>query len=58
MNNEETTKEEEHYVCLGGCRGTSPVPGVCQTPDCVKQDNELEKCDCRDEKHNDFQPAL
>ena len=56
---EETKKEyEEHYICLGGCRGVSKVPGTCQTPDCVNIDHELVQCFCTDGLHNDFKPVV
>lgn len=51
----ENKKEGEHYICLGGCRGVSSKPGVCQSPGCVHQGHELVKCDCTDGLHHDFQ---
>ena len=54
---EENKKQEEHYVCLGGCRGVSRVPGVCQAPDCANHQHELVKCDCTDGLHYDFDPV-
>jgi hypothetical protein len=48
---ENTTKEGEHYVCLGGCKGVSPVPGTCQAGDCLDYGKPLKKCDCGDGQH-------
>lgn len=45
---------EKHYICLGGCKGVSKNPGVCQAPDCVNHNHELVECACTDGKHNDF----
>ncbi len=47
-------KLEKHYICLGGCRGVSKVPGVCQAPDCASHDHKLVECKCTDGLHNDF----
>lgn len=52
---EENKKENEHYICLGGCRGVSEYPGVCQAEDCKDHNHDLVKCDCTDGLHNDFQ---
>lgn len=54
---EKNTNYEEHYVCLGGCKGVSKVPGVCQAPDCVSHNHDLVKCNCIDGLHYDFDPA-
>ena len=48
---------EKHYICLGGCRGVSEHPGVCQAPDCEKHSHELVECTCTDGLHNDFKPT-
>lgn len=48
---------QEHYICLGGCKGVSNTPGKCQSPDCVHSGHELVKCECTDGKHNDFLPT-
>lgn len=48
---ENTTKEGEHYVCRGGCKGVSLVPGTCQAGDCMDYGKPLEKCDCGDGEH-------
>ncbi len=32
-----------HYVCLGGCRGVSNTPGVCQASTCAHYHKELVK---------------
>lgn len=45
---------EKHYICLGGCKGVSKNPGVCQAPDCAKHNHELVECMCLDGKHHDF----
>ena len=49
-----TQKQTEHYICLGGCRGVSQTPCVCQSSDCVNHNHSLVKCDCMDELHNNF----
>lgn len=46
--------QEKHYICLGGCKGVSKNPGVCQAADCAKHAHALVVCDCVDEKHYDF----
>lgn len=56
MNKENNNRQEEHFVCLGGCKGVSKKPGVCQAPDCVNHNHELVKCDCTDKLHKDFDP--
>ncbi|OGJ01230.1 hypothetical protein A3G53_03730 [Candidatus Nomurabacteria bacterium RIFCSPLOWO2_12_FULL_44_11] len=53
---EQKFKPEEHYICLGGCRGVSKKPGVCQTPDCVDHGHEMVRCSCTDGRHNNFEP--
>ncbi|MDQ5954419.1 MAG: hypothetical protein QG583_347 [Patescibacteria group bacterium] len=50
----EETKQEKHYICKGGCKGVSPLPGVCQAPDCANHNHELVECNCTDGLHNDF----
>lgn len=47
---------DKHYVCLGGCRGVSENPGVCQAPDCNNHQHELVECNCSDSQHHDFTP--
>ncbi len=57
MDEKEIKKEEgDHYICLGGCRGVSKVPGACKAPDCLDHDHALVKCECTDGLHNGFQP--
>jgi len=41
----------KHYICTGGCRGVSNIPGTCQAKDCSKHEHVLERCDCADERH-------
>jgi len=41
-----------HYICMGGCKGESETPGVCQALDCTKHKQELMACDCEDGKHD------
>lgn len=48
---------EKHYICLGGCKGVSPVPGTCQAEDCANHQHELVECNCTDGMHNNFQAA-
>lgn len=50
------THMDTHYICLGGCRGVSEHPGVCQAADCANHQHELVPCHCADGKHNDFKP--
>ena len=45
---------EKHYICLGGCKGISNVPGVCGAEDCVDHNHDLKECHCTDGNHNDF----
>lgn len=41
-----------HYICKGGCKAVSDVPGVCQAEDCSQKGQPFEECDCADEKHH------
>jgi hypothetical protein len=50
-------ENQKHYVCLGGCKGVSDKPGVCQAPDCAHHQHELVECDCTDGQHHNFDPA-
>lgn len=50
-------EKQKHYVCLGGCKGVSEWPGVCQAPDCANHQHELVECDCTDGQHHNFDPA-
>ena len=56
-NEEKTTEEKEHYICYGGCKGVSDMPGICGAPDCADYGQPLHDCNCPDGKHNDFQAA-
>lgn len=51
---EEENKKEKHYICTGGCKGVSNIPGTCNAVDCPFHNKELTECDCIDGKHNDF----
>lgn len=42
---------EEHYICTGGCRGVSKLPGTCKAVHCPKHGEQLEYCDCEDGQH-------
>lgn len=42
-----------HYVCTGGCGGTSDTPGTCQTKDCLKYHQPLTACNCEDGAHQE-----
>ncbi len=53
-NTSTNSKTSIHYICLGGCKGVSKVPGVCGAPDCANHTHELVPCDCTDERHHDF----
>jgi|GEM_PF-184744 len=48
------SKTTVHYICLGGCKGVSKIPGVCGAPDCANHTHELVSCDCTDGEHYDF----
>ncbi len=50
-------KTSAHYICLGGCKGVSQLPGVCAAPDCANHEHELVHCDCSNERHHDFKIA-
>ena len=45
---------EKHYICLGGCKGVSQVPGVCQAENCINHNHNLVECNCVDDLHNNF----
>lgn len=51
----EENNTKEHYICKGGCQGVSETPGTCGAGDCASYQDELEKCDCADEAHNNFE---
>ena len=55
MENENTQKENVHYVCLGGCKGVSENSGTCQAEDCASHNQDLTPCDCTDGTHNNFE---
>lgn len=57
MEDDKNKQESEHYICTGGCQGVSDKPGECQASDCIGRGMSLEKCDCADEKHNDFKSS-
>lgn len=40
-----------HYICTGGCGGTSGQPGTCQAATCPKHGQPLQACDCKDGHH-------
>ncbi len=40
-----------HYICNGGCKGVSDVPGTCQAQECSNHGKQLEECNCTDGKH-------
>ena len=42
---------ERHYVCTGGCKGVSSVPGNCQDEDCDRYHEKMLACSCTDNKH-------
>lgn len=41
-----------HYICKGGCKGVSDIPGVCENEDCASHNHQFEACDCEDGKHH------
>ncbi len=57
-NTSTNSKTSTHYICLGGCKGVSKVPGVCGAPDCANHAHELVPCDCTDEGHHDFKIVI
>jgi len=40
-----------HFVCKGGCGGTSDESAMCEADGCKNQWEMMEKCDCEDGKH-------
>lgn len=40
-----------HYICKGGCGGTLPDIGICETDECANQYEMMEECDCTDGSH-------
>ncbi len=40
-----------HYICTGGCGGVSDKPGTCQAETCPKHGMPLDRCECKDKKH-------
>lgn len=42
---------DTHYVCTGGCKGVSPVPGTCQADSCPMHEHPLKECHCADGMH-------
>lgn len=47
-----------HYICTGGCKGKSDVPGQCQSPECKKYQKNLKECHCDDGKHSEVYDQL
>ena len=41
----------KHYICTGGCGGSSQEEGVCQAETCLKHGLSLEECECEDGQH-------
>jgi len=48
----------KHYICTGGCKGVSEVPGTCQMESCPLYTHPLTECDCANGLHNDFKPQI
>lgn len=42
-----------HYVCTGGCGGTSDHPQSCQTESCSLYGQPMKECHCQDGKHQE-----
>ena len=42
---------DTHYVCEGGCGGTSDDPKACQTESCSKNGEMMAECHCADGEH-------
>lgn len=49
---------QKHYICLGGCKGVSLYPGVCQAEDCANHNHNLVECNCTDDLHFDFKACV
>lgn len=43
--------ELKHYICSGNCKGISQNPGICQSQNCDKYNQELSECLCGDGLH-------
>ena len=43
-----------HYICTGGCKGVSSVPGVCGAEGCTKHNHPLVECNCTDGNHTEI----
>lgn len=50
----EVAQSNEHYICTGGCKGVSKIPGNCQSQECAKFKQALSVCDCGDGEHYGF----
>lgn len=40
-----------HFICTGGCGGTSDEEAMCEADGCSNQWEMMEKCECEDGKH-------
>lgn len=41
----------EHYICEGGCGGSSSTPSTCSSEGCTNQGKDMKSCNCTDSKH-------
>ena len=55
MQNENENKQQQHYICLGGCKGVAINEGACTDENCANYQQGLVECNCEDESHNNFQ---
>lgn len=46
-----------HYICKGGCGGSSEEMTVCETDGCANQWEMMEECNCADGKHGKTEEA-
>ncbi len=42
-----------HYICTGGCGGSSDDPGTCNNQSCMKYHQNLSACHCTDGQHEE-----
>ena len=46
-----------HYVCTGGCQGSSDDRGVCNIQSCLRHKEPLAVCNCTDGMHKEAYEA-
>ena len=40
-----------HFICTGGCGGSSETPGMCKAEECPFYAEEMQECNCEDGAH-------